>query len=78
MVEGFLKEGLKEEVEGRGKVVGTEEEEGLEEDMREYLSGSGLLWPGMCMRGVLGIVGEVGGGGGYICGDGVVLKRKHG
>ncbi len=43
MVEGFLKEGLKEEVEGRGKVVGTEEEEGLEEDMREYLSGSGLL-----------------------------------
>ena len=37
-----------------------------EEDMREYLSGSrsGLLERGMCMRGVLGIVG------GYEDGDG--------
>ena len=54
-----------------------------EEDMREYLSGSrsGLLERGMCMRGVLGIVGgyEDGDGDGDNDGDGNggVEKRNH-
>ena len=57
MVEGLLVKGLKEELEGgalrlRLRLVS--------EDMREYLSVlSGLLaGRGMCMRGVLGIVGK--------------------
>ena len=68
--------GLKEEVEGRGKLGPGSEILllllGSEEEMREYLSVlSKSEGRGMCIREVLGIVGGVDDAGFY------VMRKKH-
>ena len=75
---GYLLKGLKEEVEGRGKLGPGSEMLllllGSEEEMREYLSVlSKSEGRGMCIREVLGIVG------GGVGDDAVlyVMRKKH-